>query len=271
MKFGIEIVPFGEFADPRWVVRLAQAAEEAGWEGLWVWDHITFPYSAGDPWVNLAAAAACTQRLKLLPGVAALPRYLPQNLARLLTGIDILSQGRLILGAGMGAFDDEFSAFGLPGEMRTRASMLDEFLDLLTRLWSGEVVEYQGQHYRASGLALLPQPVQRPHPPVWIGGESRAALRRAARWDGWIINAIDENSVFVLSPEKLQQSISTIHRQRASEALFEVAIDGVSEPGERQRPQEYAAAGATWWFEALFGMRGSGEEMLRRVQAGPPV
>jgi alkanesulfonate monooxygenase SsuD/methylene tetrahydromethanopterin reductase-like flavin-dependent oxidoreductase (luciferase family) len=98
MRFGIEIVPFGDFADPRQVLQMAEAAEVAGWEGVWLWDHIMFPYGAGDPWVMLAAIAAKTRDLKLIPGVAVLPRYSPPTLARLLTGLDLLSEGRVVLG-----------------------------------------------------------------------------------------------------------------------------------------------------------------------------
>ena len=110
MHFGIEVVPFGEYSDPRKVMELAVAAERAGWEGIWLWDHLLFPYGAGDPWVTLAAIAAVTRSIKLCTGVAALPRYKPQVLARTLVGLDILSQGRMIFGVGAGV-DFDFTDF----------------------------------------------------------------------------------------------------------------------------------------------------------------
>jgi probable F420-dependent oxidoreductase len=270
MRFGIEIVPFGDFADPRQVLQIAEAAEAAGWEGVWLWDHIMFPYGAGDPWVMLAAIAAKTRDLKLIPGVAVLPRYSPQTLARLLTGLDLLSEGRVILGAGSGAIEEEFTRFGEPGGSRRRGELLDESLEVITRLWAEEAVEHSGKHYRVEGGYLQPKPVQQPRIPVWIGGGSRAAFRRAARWDGWIIGVIDENSQITLPPEKLSGKIAQILDQREGDAPFDVAIDGVSEPGETALAREYSEAGATWWFESIFGLRGSLEQMLERIKAGPP-
>jgi alkanesulfonate monooxygenase SsuD/methylene tetrahydromethanopterin reductase-like flavin-dependent oxidoreductase (luciferase family) len=236
-----------------------------------LWDHLLFPYGSGDLWVMLAAIAARTQKLKLVTGVAALPRYRPHTLARLLTGLDLLSEGRVVFGAGLGAISEEFSRFGEIGEGRTRAEMLDEGLEVITRLWTGQPVEHVGAHYTVSGVSLLPTPIQRPRIPVWIGGESRAALRRASRWDGWIIGVIDENAEITLPPEKLADRLASIKDQGVEGGPFEVAVDGVSEPGAPSLVQDYANAGATWWFESLFGLRGGLEEMLARIKAGPPV
>lgn len=270
MHFGIEIIPFGDFADPRQVLQMAEAAEDSGWEGVWLWDHLLFPYGSGDPWVMLAAIAARTLHLKLVTGVAALPRYRPHILARQVTALDLLSGGRIVLGAGSGSIDDEFARFGEQGEGRIRAKMLDEGLDVLTRLWSGEPVEHAGPHYTVSGVSLLPKPVQQPRIPIWIGGESRGALRRAARWDGWIIGVINENSEITLPPEKLAGKLTSILEEREVGEPFDVAVDGVSEPGQSSLVQEYGDAGATWWFESLFGLRGSLKDMLARIKAGPP-
>lgn len=271
MRFGIEVVPFGDFADPAQVVKLAQAAEAAGWEGLWVWDHVLFPYGVGDPWVMLSAAAAVTRKLKLVTGVAALPRYQPHLLARLLTSLDRLSQGRVVLGAGIGALDDEFSRFGGPGDRRVRAAMLDESLDLLPRLWSGEPVTYEGRYYPVNQAALQPPLASGPRLPVWIGGQSQAALRRAARWDGWITGTTDESGNITCPPEQVARSLASIQRQRANPAPFDGGVDGISQPGETALAYEYAQAGATWWFELIYPLRGSTEELLARIEAGPPA
>ena len=157
MRYGIEVVPFGDFSDPRAIVRLAQAAEDAGWEAIWIWDHMLIPYGAGDPWVTLAAVAAATTSLKLCTGVAPLPRYRPHLLARTLAALDILSAGRVIFGTGLGIAPD-FTPFGEPGDDKTRAAMTDEGLDLLARLWSGEPVTHHGRFYTAEEVCLVPDP-----------------------------------------------------------------------------------------------------------------
>jgi alkanesulfonate monooxygenase SsuD/methylene tetrahydromethanopterin reductase-like flavin-dependent oxidoreductase (luciferase family) len=269
MHFGIEVVPFGDFSDPRPVVQLARAAEAAGWEGLWIWDHMLVPYGSGDPWITLAAVAASTKNIKLVTGIAPLPRYRPHLLARMLTGLDLLSAGRVIFGTGLG-IDPDFAPFGEPVDGRTRSDMLDEGLDLLAAYLSGEPVSRSGQYYRVEAAQLLPSPLQKPHPPFWIGGHSPAALRRAARWDGWIIGTVDESSTITKTPGQLEQQIAWIRRYRISSGPFDIAVDGVTQPGQADLPREYAAAGATWWFEAIHLSRGTSDELLRRIQAGPP-
>jgi alkanesulfonate monooxygenase SsuD/methylene tetrahydromethanopterin reductase-like flavin-dependent oxidoreductase (luciferase family) len=272
MHYAIEIVPFGDFGDPQVVMRLAQAAEAAGWEGLFLWDHLAFVFgwSGGDPWVLLSAVAATTSRLKLGVDVTPLPRRRPQVLAHTLVTLDRLSQGRVIFGAGLGGTREEFDAFGESDDLKRRAAMLDEGLVLIDGLLRGETVDHQGSYYTARGVTLTPRPVQQPRPPIWIGGESQAALRRAARWDGWVIPATNMEGQMEKSPEWLAECVRVIRAQRTLKEPFEVAINGVSAAGDSGLSQSYAAAGATWWLECVYGMRGSVEEMLRRVEAGPP-
>lgn len=270
MHYGIEVVPFGEFSDPKVVVEVARTAEEAGWEAIWVWDHILFPHGVGDPWVILSAVAALTEKLKIITGVSPLPRYRPHVLARMLTSLDTLSKGRVIFGTGLG-IDCEFTPYGEPGDAKIRAAMLDEGLELLTRLWSGGPVRHEGAYYTAMEVKHIPVPVQT-HIPIWIGGESKAALRRAAKWDGWITGTIDEKCEILRPPKMLAEEVTYIEKYRRSNAPFDVAIDGISKPDERdvELIHQYEEAGATWWFEGIFGLRGSKEEMLNRIRAGPP-
>jgi alkanesulfonate monooxygenase SsuD/methylene tetrahydromethanopterin reductase-like flavin-dependent oxidoreductase (luciferase family) len=269
MRYGIEVVPFGAYSDPGEVVRLAQAAEAAGWEALALWDHVLFPYGAGDPWVNLSAVAQATRRLKLVTAVAPLPRYRPHLLARTLAALDRLSDGRVIFGTGLGvAFDLE--PFGDPTDAPTLAAQLDEGLELVTRLWSGETVSHHGRFYHAEAAQLVPTPAQQPRIPIWIGGDSRAALRRAARWDGWVTGTVDEQGQITKPPERLAEQVAVLREARGGAAPCEVAVDGISSAGDRALPEAYARAGATWWLEAIFGSRGSLDEMLARVSAGPP-
>ena len=213
MHYGIEVIPFGRFSDPREVVKIARIAEAAGWEGLWLWDHLVFPWAVGDPWITLAAVASATQSMKLITGVAPLPRYRPHLLARQMTSLDLLSGGRLIFGTGLG-IDSDFTPFGEPGDAATRAAMIDEGLDLLAQLWSGEEVTHRGQFYQVDGARFLPTPAQRPRIPIWIGGDSQAALRRAARWDGWIIGVIDEQCKVTKPPAQIAARTAAILQQR---------------------------------------------------------
>ena len=243
MHYGIEVVPFGEYSDPRAVVELAQVAEAAGWEGLWIWDHVLMPYGSGDPWITLAAVAAATKKLKLITGVAPMPRYKPHLLARMLAALDILSQGRVIFGAGLGV-DFDLAPFGDSVDLRTRALMTDQGLDVLARLLAGEEVTHIGRYYVLEAVRLAPLPVQKPRIPVWIGGDSAAALRRAARWDGWIIGTIDEHCQVTKPPERFAAQAATIRRELAPGAAFDIAVDGVSQPGDCGLAREYAAGGS---------------------------
>jgi alkanesulfonate monooxygenase SsuD/methylene tetrahydromethanopterin reductase-like flavin-dependent oxidoreductase (luciferase family) len=276
MRYGIVTANLGEYADPRMAVRLARAVEEAGWEAFFVWDHLGFVRGvpSGDPYVTLAAVAASTTRLKLGLAVTPLARRHPQVVASALASLDLLSAGRAIFGAGLGGAPEEFTAFGEPGDAKRRAAMLDEGLTILDELWSGESVTRRGPHYTVEGVSLAPRPLQRPRVPIWIGGESPPALRRAARWDGWLAPATshDETSTTMAkSPERIAEMVATIRRHRTTTAPFEVAIDGYSESGAHELPRAYGEAGATWWLESIHSVRGTLSEMMARVEEGPPV
>jgi alkanesulfonate monooxygenase SsuD/methylene tetrahydromethanopterin reductase-like flavin-dependent oxidoreductase (luciferase family) len=275
MRYGIVMANLDDYADPRVAVRLARAAETAGWEALFVWDHLAFVRGvpSGDPWVILSAIAASTTQLKLGLAVTPLARRRPQVVANALASLDLLSGGRLVFGAGLGGNPAEFTAFGEPGDAKERAAMLDEGLKILDGLWSGEAVTHHGSHYAVEGISLAPLPLQRPRIPIWIGGEGAPALRRAARWDGWLAPAtsLDGTPTMSKSPERVAEMVATIRRHRTTTAPLEVAIDGYSEAGDPTLPRAYQAAGATWWLESIHGMRGTLGEMVSRVEVGPPV
>lgn len=270
MHYAIDIVPFGEYADPRVIVRMAVAAENAGWEAVFLWDHLGYVWGApaADPWVTLAACAQATTRIKLGPAVTPLARHRPHLLAATLANLDILSGGRVIFGAGLGGVEKEFSAFGEPADARVRAEKLDEGLELIDRLLSGEPVTHIGSHYTADSIQLAPLPVQ-PHIPFWIGGESRPALRRAARWDGWLASAITQEYQFTITPEDIARSKAYIESQRLKTAPIDIAVEGISEPDQTALRASYAEAGVTWWLENICGLRGSFEDLMARIDAGP--
>jgi probable F420-dependent oxidoreductase len=271
MRYGIDVAIIGELADPGRVVEIAQAAEAAGWEAMFVWDHLAFAWGVAsvDPWVVLAAAAQATTRLRLGTAVTPLPRRRPVVVANTVATLDRLSNGRLVFGAGLGGVPAEYSAFGESEDVQQRGARLDEALTVVTALWSGQVVTHTGTYYSVQSIELAPLPVQRPRVPVWIGGNSRAALRRAARWDGWVGAGDDEQGQMTRSPEQLAGDINYLSECRGAAGAYDVALTGVSSPGDGV-PGAYAEAGVTWWLEHIHGRRGTIPELLARVSAGPP-
>ena len=274
MRYGIVMSNLDDYADPRVVVSLARAAEEAGWEGFFVWDHLGFVWGtpSSDPWVVLSAAAVSTTRLKLGTAITPLARRRPHVVANALASLDLLSGGRVVFGAGLGGVAEEFTAFGEPGDAKERARMLDEGLTVLDGFWSGEPLTHHGQHYDVENVSLAPLAIQRPRIPIWIGGESPPALRRAARWDGWLAptTSPDGTPIMDKDPGRIAEMVAEIRRHRLTDTPFEVAVDGYFDPGDPTLPRAYEAAGATWWLESIHGMRGSVDEMMARVEAPPP-
>jgi alkanesulfonate monooxygenase SsuD/methylene tetrahydromethanopterin reductase-like flavin-dependent oxidoreductase (luciferase family) len=148
MRYGLLAANVGAYSDPRNVVRVAEAAEAAGWEALLLWDHLAFVWGppAADPWVTLAAVAASTSKLRIGTGITPVPRRRPHVLAHQVATLDVLSGGRVVFGAGLGGVVSEFESFGEESDAKLRADKLDEGLDLLRRLWSGARVEHRGAH-----------------------------------------------------------------------------------------------------------------------------
>ena len=263
MRYGICLANLGTFSDPGVPVRIAQAADSNGWDGVFIWDHLAFAWGrpAADPWTVLAAIATSTERVRLGTAVTPVARRRPHVLAHQVATLDNLSGGRVTFGAGLGGSTAEFGKFGEPTDAKVRAAMLDEGLELLRRLWSGEEVSHRGEHYTVEGVTLEPAPVQE-RVPIWIGGNRPASLRRAARWDGWLADSADPTGM-TLSPDDIARSIAAIGRS----ADYDVAVLGQHDRGD---PVAYAQAGATWWLENLHDERGSIDEVLVLVQQGPP-
>ncbi|MBA3733719.1 MAG: TIGR03619 family F420-dependent LLM class oxidoreductase [Actinobacteria bacterium] len=263
MRYGICLANLGTFSDPRVPVELGLAAEEHGWDAVFIWDHLAFVWKApaADPWTVLAALAATTKRVRLGTAVTPVARRRPQVVAHQIATLDNLSGGRVTFGAGLGGSASEFGKFGEPTDAKVRAAMLDEGLELLRGLWSGKEVTHHGEHYTVDGVTLAPTPTQA-RVPIWIGGNRPASLRRAARWDGWLADSADPTGM-TLSPEEVARSIATIGRS----GDYDVAVLGERDRGD---PVAYAEAGATWWLENLHDRRGTPEKVLRLVEQGPP-
>jgi alkanesulfonate monooxygenase SsuD/methylene tetrahydromethanopterin reductase-like flavin-dependent oxidoreductase (luciferase family) len=286
MRFSINIPNFGDFADPRRVAAVASAAEQAGWDGLFIWDHVLHrghrrPY--GDPWMLLTAAALATSRIRLGTLVTPVARRRPQQLARQVATLDAVSGGRVIFGAGLGGpIEDEYGSFGEPTDPIVLAERLDEGLDLLRRFWSGEAVNHDGRHFQVRDVTLLPASVQRPHPPVWIGGfwPHGPPMRRAARWDGAVPLFTDARHGHAPPVDQVRDLVAYVHRHRSDELRdrpFEIVLGGASpsDPAEaRDLLGPLVDAGATWWDERQ--LQSSDEidrlaPVLGRIEQGPPV
>lgn len=247
MKHALFLPIFDELADPAVVATVAADAEESGWDGLFVWDHLAYTAPVrdiADPWITLAAVACATQRLRIGPMVTPLPRRRPVKVAREVATLDRLSQGRVTLGVGIGGDGAaEFSGTGEQLDARVRGRMLDEGLTVLRAAWSGEPGSHRGEHYVLDGLTIRPTPVQRPAPPVWIALRrgNPAPLRRAVRHDGMFPIEVD-------TPDQLAEIVAEARALRPADAgAFDVAVGGPA--GTDTAP--YEAAGATWWMTSF--------------------
>ncbi|TDW69472.1 LLM class flavin-dependent oxidoreductase [Kribbella pratensis] len=286
MRFSINIPNFGDFADAHTVARVAAAAEEAGWDGLFLWDHVVHSKEQrrgqpfGDPWMLMTAAALATSRITLGPLVTPVARRRPEQLARQVATLDSMSNGRVIFGAGLGGpIADEFGSFGDTTDPKVLAERLDEGLDLLAAYWAGERVNHTGKHYRVDDVEMLPATVQSPRPPVWIAGywPKKAPMRRAARWDGAVPLFASANHGEAPPVDELRDLVAFIQEQREDRSTpYDVIVGGISpaDPAQaRAIIEPLAEAGATWWDERQL-IRGKDfyrlEPVLRRIEQGPP-
>jgi alkanesulfonate monooxygenase SsuD/methylene tetrahydromethanopterin reductase-like flavin-dependent oxidoreductase (luciferase family) len=249
VRSALFLPPFDELADPTVVARLSAEAEEAGWHGVFVWDHVRWRepvVDVADTWITLAAIATSTERIRLGPMVTPLARRRPVKVARETATLDRLSQGRLTLGVGLGSdrFGTEYSMTGEELDDRRRARMLDESLEILVAAWSGEPVRHRGEHYTVDGMRFLPRPVQRPGVPVWVAGYYGRAkpLRRAARHQGFF-------PVNLEHPDQLAEivaDLTLLRREIGRDVAEPYDVAAALPPGTDPAP--YAAAGATWWM-----------------------
>ena len=274
MQFSVDVPNFGVWSDPRRFARFAKQVEDAGWDGISVWDHILIEdgMEVADPWVLLSAAAMVTERIRLMMLVTPIPRRHPWKLARESVSLDLLSEGRLILGVGIGApTDPEFTRFHGPEDLRVRADMLDEGLEILTGLWSGESYEFHGKYYDLEPVTFRPTPLQQPRIPIWVAAQwpRKRPVRRAARWDGIVPLFFDSDAGEWMesTPERLGELVGYLREHRDPDKPFDIAVGG---PPDRVR--EYSDAGATWWRDGWEpGCGWELDQFLEYVLNGPPV
>jgi len=282
MRFGF-VAPF---ADARELSELATLGEANGWDGVFLAESVW----GVDAWIALAAAAMTTEQLHLGTLLTPVPRWKPWDLASRVGTVDRLSNGRAIMGVGLGALHDGWLAFEADEGRKTRAQKLDEGLAVYDGLMRGQPFAFKGMHYNVRPTEFFPPdpPIQRPRPPVWvvgahmIGRERQPSLERAARWDGLLPQVIASKGRS--KPDGLEafHDITSVVRRMCNEAGlpwegYDVIVEADSsrefvqlEPAE---PQAWADAGATWWVESWWTLspdEAGLTEMHRRVAAGPP-
>jgi alkanesulfonate monooxygenase SsuD/methylene tetrahydromethanopterin reductase-like flavin-dependent oxidoreductase (luciferase family) len=273
MKYGLDVSTAGEYSDPRTLAELAAEAEQAGWDGFFVWDAVfAIPpdLPMADPWIALTAITMNTHRICIGAMVTPLARRRPWQIARETVSLDHLSNGRLIFGVGLGYQALDFEAFEEEANPKIRGEKLDEALEIVSGLWKGESFRFHGKHYHVHDVKFLPKPIQTPRIPIWVAGywPNHRPFRRAARWDGVL-----PGKEAPLTPEELKEIMTYMKMYRTSSAPFDVAVYGQT-PTDLNRGtkivQPWIEAGATWWREGIEPSRGSLEDMKARIRSGPP-
>jgi alkanesulfonate monooxygenase SsuD/methylene tetrahydromethanopterin reductase-like flavin-dependent oxidoreductase (luciferase family) len=270
MRYGF-VIPKG---DPRAVAELAGEVEAAGWEGAFYWDGINIGHmETYDPWVVMAAMAMRTERVRIGAMLTPPARRRPWKLARETMTLDRLSGGRLVLPVGLGALDDGgFSKVGEPTDRRVRAQLLDESLDILIGLWSGEPFSYEGEHYKLEEMTFLPRPVQSPRIPIWVVGAwpSEKSMNRALRYDGLLAYTTRGE----VTPEGIRAMKAYVEENRSRDTPFDIVWEGQTpgdDPGRAAsivRP--FAEAGVTWWIESMWTPPNELDDLRARIRQGPP-
>jgi probable F420-dependent oxidoreductase len=233
MRFGFYLPTRGETATPEALTTLVSRAEKLGFASVMIADHVVFPVvikskypytvdgafpGQGDALEQLALTAFIagqTTTLRLVTSVMILPHRNPVVTAKMLATIDVLSRGRVTVGVGVGWLREEFEALDAP-DFDRRGAVSDEYLRIFKILWTETPASFSGAFYHFDAVRCLPQPVQKPHPPIWIGGHSTAALRRVAKLgDGW--HPVGANPAVPLGAGELRARLDELHRLTEAE------------------------------------------------------
>jgi alkanesulfonate monooxygenase SsuD/methylene tetrahydromethanopterin reductase-like flavin-dependent oxidoreductase (luciferase family) len=274
VRYSVTLPTGGACGDPRLLVELAERAEASGWDGVFLEDYVVFqgdPAAATcDSWTALAAMATRTERVVLGTRVTPLARRRPWNVARQAAAVDQLSGGRVVLGAGLGdvgdhvARDASFTHFGEETDAVRRAQMLDEALEIIAGLWTGEPFSHRGEHFTIEEVTFVPAPVQEPRIPIWIGGgyPRPGPLARALRWDGSMLYPTESRE---LGPEDVRAI-----RAGAGGRRYDITVGVLrtsDHEAERERLRLLEEAGATWTAEYV--PASDADAMRRGVDRGP--
>lgn len=262
VKFGF-VVPWADAAE---VGELAAVAEQFGWDGIFVWE----PVWGVDAWVSLAVAATRTSTITLGTMITPVPRRKPWELAGQVATVDRLSNGRVVLGVGLGAPDAGYAEFGEIIDRRIRAELLDEGLAVLRGLWGGQPFGFDGSHYtvRPSEFPAIGHTVQQPGVPIWCVGALGAdkSMQRALGCDGLIPQAIAADGARAVTLDELQ----TFMHDNTVRPGYDIVVEGST---TEHSPAAWAEAGATWWLESMWSAMNDPEPVgaaIARLTAGPP-
>ncbi len=282
MHYGLNLPNGGLTGDPRTASELAALAEASGWDGVFLEDYIIWQghqdVPTYDPWILLAAMALHTTRVRLGITVTPLSRRRPWKVAREAVTLDHLSNGRMILGAGLGDtnLDISLTHFGEVIEAQQRSEMLDEALEIIAKAWSAQPFSHEGRHYHLKEVALLPAPIQTPRIPIWIGGgyPNKGPTRRALRWDGSCMYLDTHGGPWRdWTPEDVRALRSMVERRRGKDAAFDIVLGGRHRDDDWDRERSLitslARAGATWWIEYLPPQLGGMDSIREAIQRGP--
>ncbi|GCE30616.1 hypothetical protein KDA_61000 [Dictyobacter alpinus] len=282
MQYGLYMPNLSVAADPRLLIELAQEAEVAGWDGFFLWDHISlglYEMAVVDPWIVMAGIASHTKHIRFGPLVTPLPRRRPWMVAREALALDHLSNGRFILGVGVGNEPFSLDNFGEETDIKRRAAMTDEALDILVGLWSGKPFNYTGSYYQVKDTVFLPAPVHPGGIPIWVAATwpHKAPMRRAARWDGVVPSAgnVDKH----INVATYREFVTYIREQQATAKPFDFLYYGTTTGDDPGRDADtilpLADAGMTWWLEDMrcgadLEQWNSIDASRNRIRKGPP-
>jgi alkanesulfonate monooxygenase SsuD/methylene tetrahydromethanopterin reductase-like flavin-dependent oxidoreductase (luciferase family) len=262
MRHAISLPPFGALSDPHAVVDLAVAAEDSGWDAVFVWDHLLRPIEQAtliaDPWITMTAIAMSTSRVRIGPMVTPIARRRPLKLAREIATLDMASRGRLTVGLGLGVDSGgELTRTGEELDPRVRGSMLDEGVRLLDQMLRGEHVVHSGTHFMVDGITVAPTGVQRPRVPFWLAtrGDNLAPVRRAARYEGLCPT--------VITPERLGELVEIVAAERGSLEGFDFAVMISAD----HPLAEFERRGATWAIHEI-KPENSIAEIVHEIETG---
>ena len=275
MKYGLYMPNYGEilgYAEN--LANLAKEAEDAGWDGFFIFDHILAQkptkYPIVDPWIGLTAVAMNTKSIRFGTTVTPIARRKPWKLARETISLDHLSKGRLILSIGLGTpADIEYGAFGEETNSKIRAEKLEEGLNVLLGLWSGDKFSYKGKHFSVEGVKFLPKPFQEPRIVIWGGGfwPNKKPFIRAARLDG--IFPLSSREHGKLQAKDYKDMKEFIFKHRSLDSPFDmVHLGGISYSSDYQM-KKFEEAGVTWLLQYI-GANTSMETALKRIRRGIP-
>ncbi|MDT0343989.1 LLM class flavin-dependent oxidoreductase [Streptomyces litchfieldiae] len=279
-RYGLLLPNAGTYADPRLLVGLARTAEDSGWDGVFLWDHLMLHrhlrLPVADTWTAVTAILASTRRIICGPLVTPLAARQPWKVARETATLDQLSGGRVVLGVGLGASGElDFAAYGDDPDLAGRAARTDEALALLDRLWSGEEVSHTGLRYRLDRVTHLPTP-QRSRVPVWVAAtwpaRAPGPLRRALRRDGIVPMVTDaRGGLRGPDPGELAALLPPADRRPAH---WTVAVPGRTPPDDptaaRETVERHLDAGATWWLESFDPWSRDPAHAWSWARQGPP-